>query len=450
MPRRTPQARDDPAAFASLYEHHQQELYRYCRSLLHHHDDARDALQSTMANAYAALRDEERDFELRPWLFRIAHNESISLLRQRRTTSLDQLPELAGAELEADVDRRRALAELREDLAALTARQRSALVLRELSGLSHAEIGAALDTTPRATKQLIFEARSALHEIRHARDMACAPVLRALSDGDGRVLRGRRVRAHVRTCGRCQTFAAALTARPRELAALAPALPLAGGAGLIAHGLGAGHAAAGAASGTAAGAGAVASSSSGGLAALVGGKGLVVLAVAATATGGAAAVAPHDPASRPTTSAPAVAAPPATVVATPATVDVPKPPKPARAPKAQKHAPKNANATPKGNTHGKPDPKPKPVPPGKAHATPKADPPAGPPPRRPPIPHPRTSAAPAARPTPTRTSPRRPAAPPAARPPARGSPRPRSTRLRSAPRSPGRRRRAAPAGARPP
>ena len=37
-----------------------------------------------MARALAALRDEERDFELRPWLFRIAHNEAISRLRQRR------------------------------------------------------------------------------------------------------------------------------------------------------------------------------------------------------------------------------------------------------------------------------------------------------------------------------------------------------------------------------
>ena len=67
-------SRGSARAFALLYERHHQALYRYCRSILHDDEDARDALQSTMAKALAALRDEKRDFELRPWLFRIAHN----------------------------------------------------------------------------------------------------------------------------------------------------------------------------------------------------------------------------------------------------------------------------------------------------------------------------------------------------------------------------------------
>ena len=44
--------RGDAAAFTALYERHHQALYRYCRSILHHDEDARDALQSTMAKAY--------------------------------------------------------------------------------------------------------------------------------------------------------------------------------------------------------------------------------------------------------------------------------------------------------------------------------------------------------------------------------------------------------------
>src|SRR5436190_23975158 len=81
---RSQAVRDDDAALAAMYERHHQALYRYCRSILRNDEDARDALQSTMAKALAALRDEQRDFELRPWLFRIAHNEAISLLRLRR------------------------------------------------------------------------------------------------------------------------------------------------------------------------------------------------------------------------------------------------------------------------------------------------------------------------------------------------------------------------------
>jgi hypothetical protein len=65
--------------------------------------------------------------------------------------------------------------------------------------------------------------------------MLCADVQRALSDGDGRVLRGRRMRAHVRSCRACRTFRTALAQRPADLAALAPGLPATAGAALLAH-----------------------------------------------------------------------------------------------------------------------------------------------------------------------------------------------------------------------
>ena len=47
---------------------------------LHDELDAQDALQSTFASAFAALRRAQRDAPLRPWLFRIAHNEAMSLI----------------------------------------------------------------------------------------------------------------------------------------------------------------------------------------------------------------------------------------------------------------------------------------------------------------------------------------------------------------------------------
>jgi RNA polymerase sigma factor (sigma-70 family) len=233
---RSQAARGDDAALAAMYERHHQALYRYCRSILHDDEDARDALQSTMAKALAALRDEERDFELRPWLFRIAHNEAISRLRQRRdSTDLDAVGTLGTDSLAQTVEDRERLALLRADLRDLPDRQRSALVLRELSGLSHEEIALVLDSSARAVKQTIFEARAGLHECAEGRTMLCADVQRALSDGDGRVLRGRRVRAHVRSCRACRTFKTALAQRPADLAALAPALPGSAGAALLAH-----------------------------------------------------------------------------------------------------------------------------------------------------------------------------------------------------------------------
>src|SRR6478672_6635607 len=71
------------SAFATIYARHHQRLYRYCRSVLRDSDDAYDALQSTLARALAALQSGQRNAPLRPWLFRIAHNEAVSLIRRR-------------------------------------------------------------------------------------------------------------------------------------------------------------------------------------------------------------------------------------------------------------------------------------------------------------------------------------------------------------------------------
>src|ERR1044072_822727 len=86
-------ARGDATAFAAGYERHHQALYRYCRSVLRHEEDAQGALQNTITRGFAARQAEQRDVELKPWLFRTAHNEAISILRRRRETSeLDDVP----------------------------------------------------------------------------------------------------------------------------------------------------------------------------------------------------------------------------------------------------------------------------------------------------------------------------------------------------------------------
>jgi RNA polymerase sigma factor (sigma-70 family) len=236
-------ARGDAAAFAAAYERHHQALYRYCRSILRHDEDAQDALQSTFTRAFAALQDEQRDFELRPWLFRIAHNEAISILRRRPATDeLDDQP--APGELEDRVSEREELRLLQLDLADLPERQRAALILRELNGLSHQEIGVVLELSTGAVKQAIFDARSTLFSFREGREMACHDIRRTLSDGDGRVLRGRGVRGHLRSCPDCRRFKADLEQRPKALRALAPPLPVGGAAALLAQLLGGGATAA--------------------------------------------------------------------------------------------------------------------------------------------------------------------------------------------------------------
>ena len=182
----------DERALTLLFERHGPGLYRYCRSIVHHDQDAQDVVQTTMLRAIAALRRSELEGALRPWLFRIAHNESITLLRRRRPTDdIEEQSGVTGVPIEARLEDRERLTTLVADLRELPERQRAALIMRELNGLSHAEISAALDIPISATKQAIFEARRGLQAAQAGRDMACEPVQRAISDGDGRVLRAR-------------------------------------------------------------------------------------------------------------------------------------------------------------------------------------------------------------------------------------------------------------------
>ncbi|HET9720244.1 MAG TPA: sigma-70 family RNA polymerase sigma factor [Solirubrobacteraceae bacterium] len=228
-------------AFTILYQRHHQALYRYCRSLVGTDTDAHDALQSAMTGALVALRAGRRDAPIRPWLFRIAYNESITQLRRRRPAAelVEELPALEGLPEDA-LEQRTRIARLLADLRELPERQRGALVMKELSGLSHQEVAEALGLSIGSAKQTVFEARRSLQEFDEGRAMACEDIRRMISDGDGRSLRGRRVRAHLRDCTGCSAFAGAIPQREADLRAVAPALPVVAAAGLLMRITGAG------------------------------------------------------------------------------------------------------------------------------------------------------------------------------------------------------------------
>jgi RNA polymerase sigma factor (sigma-70 family) len=226
----------DQRAFSAIYRRYHQSLYRFCLAIVGNSEDAQDALQNTMVKVLAALPGEQRQIALKPWLYRIAHNESIELVRRRRET--EQLdPELVsvGAGLADKVELRERLRRLIADLDQLPERQRGALVMRELAGLDFDEIAAALGTSAEVARQTLYEARLSLRQMGAGREMSCAFVTRALSDGDGRVTRRRDIRAHLRSCPDCRRFQEEVESRRHDLAAISP-LPAAAAAGLL-HGL---------------------------------------------------------------------------------------------------------------------------------------------------------------------------------------------------------------------
>lgn len=223
----------DEHAFAAIFRRYHQPLYRFCLAIVGNPEDAQDALQNTMIKVMRALPGEERKIDLKPWLYRIAHNEAIDLLRRRRETRpLDFEQAAPGYGLAENVETRERLRGLLTDLRELPERQREVLVMRELAGLDFEEVGSALGTSSAVARQTLYEARLSLRQMEEGREMGCDGVTKALSDGDGRVTRRRDVRAHLRSCASCRRFGEEIKGRRQDLAALSP-LPAAAAAGML-------------------------------------------------------------------------------------------------------------------------------------------------------------------------------------------------------------------------
>jgi len=241
----------DERAFAAIFRRYHQPLYRFCLAIVGNPEDAQDALQNTMIKVLRALPGEERKIDLKPWLYRIAHNESIDLLRRRRETRQLDVEQVApGYGLAEDAATRERLRRLLVDLRELPERQREVLVMREMSGLDFEEIAVAIGSSAAVARQTLYEARQSLQQMKEGREMSCEAVTRALSEDDGRVTRRRDVRAHLRSCAHCRDFGKEIKSRQKDFAALAP-LPAVAAAGMLQGLIGGGsQAAAGGAGGS--------------------------------------------------------------------------------------------------------------------------------------------------------------------------------------------------------
>ncbi|HEY3020280.1 MAG TPA: sigma-70 family RNA polymerase sigma factor [Solirubrobacteraceae bacterium] len=219
-------ARGSQRAFTELYRRHHGPLYRYCHAILRQHDDAQDAVQATMTRALVALESREPPASWRAWLFSIARNESVDQLRRRRRhAGLHDAENVPASPFERHVEHRERLQTALADLDRLPPRQRSALVLRELGGLSDLEIAAALGISAGGVRQAVFEARTALKEFGIGRELSCSAVRSMIADGDGRRLRARQVGAHLRSCRTCNALHESARGSRRSVSGLAP-LPL--------------------------------------------------------------------------------------------------------------------------------------------------------------------------------------------------------------------------------
>ena len=281
-------------AFRVIHDRYRPRLLAYVRQMLPGHAaDVEDALQDVFVRTYAGLRTSNRDVSLRPWLYRVAHNRCIDELR-RPLPGLELLEahdQVSDCDPVTETERRESLRRLVVDIRRLPEQQRSALLMREMSGMAYADVACALGISVPAVKSLLVRARIGLAQALEARDAACADIRRELAEAQEEGVRPSwQSRRHLRDCAGCRACRAEMRIQRRQVAALAPTVgPLAVLAKLLGIGTGAGGGTATAASAggaTAAGAGTAAS----GLATITAGHVATILAAAVVTAGGAVAV----------------------------------------------------------------------------------------------------------------------------------------------------------------
>jgi RNA polymerase sigma factor (sigma-70 family) len=149
-------------AFDAIVLRHQRPLLHHCRSLLPP-GRAEDAVQQSLLHALEAMRADDREIQLGPWLHRIVHNTAIDTLR-RLDSNWEELDEhMDGVEpTHAAAERRARFRSVVAGMRALPERQRRALVLRELEGRSYDEIAADIGASGDGVRQLLNRARNAM------------------------------------------------------------------------------------------------------------------------------------------------------------------------------------------------------------------------------------------------------------------------------------------------
>ena len=148
------------AQFDNLVGSLRPELHRYCARMTGSVVDGEDIVQDTLASAFFHLSSLASMPELRPWLFRIAHNKSIDYLRRSERQHAELPDELPQPVLDTEPLEQAEIAEHALSwYLKLTALQRSCVILMDVMGYSMAELCEILDLSLPAVKGRCIAAR---------------------------------------------------------------------------------------------------------------------------------------------------------------------------------------------------------------------------------------------------------------------------------------------------
>lgn len=169
----------DEESFARLMEAHQAKVYSLALRMVTNPDDAAELTQETFLRVWRGLDQFQGNSSFSTWVYRLASNTCIDFLRKekrRRAMSMtvpveedeeDRQAELPDTRFDphGELEKKELRAAIDRGLAALSDEHREILLLREVSGLSYAEIAVMLDLEEGTVKSRIARARLALRKI---------------------------------------------------------------------------------------------------------------------------------------------------------------------------------------------------------------------------------------------------------------------------------------------
>jgi RNA polymerase sigma factor (sigma-70 family) len=147
-------------AFEALVRRYRKALLAYCRRLQPQSGNAEDALQQTLLHVWRALNNGVEVRDVKPWLYRIAHNVSLNNLRVTMAVPHEILDTPGDQDLDQLVEQRRRARAALACMASLPALQRQVFMSTVLDGASHDDVATALGLSNGAVRGLIYRARA--------------------------------------------------------------------------------------------------------------------------------------------------------------------------------------------------------------------------------------------------------------------------------------------------
>jgi RNA polymerase sigma-70 factor (ECF subfamily) len=184
----------DAATFEELSKPHTQRLFRTIYRITRNHEDAEDALQDSLLQAFIHMKDFDGRSSFSTWLTRVAINSALMVLRKRRnsrmvsldgTDSEDGTPDYAEVPDHAPCPEAQCIVKEREDavrsaIGSLRPGSRRVIELQQFEEMPMKEVGAAMGVSLAAAKSRLFHAKAALRKSSHLRAFRRGRVRRPL------------------------------------------------------------------------------------------------------------------------------------------------------------------------------------------------------------------------------------------------------------------------------